>query len=56
VDVTPNCRTAAAAGLPNRQHHCTGCDCPCHHVPAPAGFRALVEATRRRDDEPGEGE
>ena len=38
---------AAAQGDPNRAHRpCTGCDCTCHHVAAPADFRALVEAAR----------
>lgn len=43
------CRDQAAldelAGAVATAHRpCTGCGCSCHHVPAPAGFRALVEA------------
>jgi hypothetical protein len=35
----------------NRTHDCRGCDCRCHHVPAPANLRAIVEAAKasRRD-------
>jgi hypothetical protein len=40
-----NCRTRR--DQPNRTHHCTGCDCQCHHVPAPANLRDLVEAAKR---------
>jgi hypothetical protein len=37
--LTTVCRT-------DRHRHCTGCDCRCHHVPPPAGFRELVKALR----------
>jgi hypothetical protein len=27
---------------------CTGCGCPCHHVPIPPNFRLMVEERRAR--------
>jgi hypothetical protein len=58
--ITSNCR--AAAGRPAREHHCTGCDCACHHVAVPAGrlsttykqVRIARGATPRRTPEPAE--
>lgn len=31
---------------PNADHHCGGCDCHCHHVPAPANLREMVDAAK----------
>lgn len=47
MEISRNC--AAAKNKPNREHICTGCDCPCHHVAAPPDFRALVEALKEED-------
>lgn len=49
--LTRACAEAVDQGcpaVPGRPHTpCTGCDCPCHHVTPPHGFRALVEQHRK---------
>ena len=40
-----NCKAAKDTPGP---HACTGCaSCPCHAVPPPADFRALVEKSKQ---------
>jgi len=42
--LSANCR--ARQDQPNRLHHCTGCDCTCHHKAAPPDFRDMVAAAK----------
>ena len=48
--LTTVCRLAAHHRdpiVPGEPHApCTGCDCDCHHVPPPRGFRDLVDHYR----------
>ncbi|HNB96537.1 MAG TPA: hypothetical protein PLX07_16280 [Microthrixaceae bacterium] len=53
--LTTVCRLAAHHRdpiVPGEPHApCTGCDCDCHHVPPPHGFRHLVDHYRRHNAE-----
>jgi hypothetical protein len=46
--ISANCRENR--DRPNRTHVCTGCDCHCHHVVIPPGFRTMYE--RRKEARP----
>lgn len=54
-DLSTICR--ANTGRPNSEHvPCTGCDCTCHAVRPPKGFRDLVEHYKTSAAvSPGEG-
>lgn len=40
-NISTNCRRLRDE--PGHSATCSGCDCPCHYVAVPPGFRELVE-------------